>query len=850
MNSHNPLRTKTKKLNNPDPRTGHWGRAIRSLFRLIGFAFLFTLLLTLFYLLTLGVPDPLTRRITANLQKKGVPLCVESISLSPHRGWVLHNACLYSRSPDDIEPILQADKLYLQTWPEHWVKPVQPDWNFSLYSRQVNLSFGPPWETSLSNKNSIRILHKVRGHLHIDRTGFTLSDAELHWGDFIIRASGKAISAHKPSSPSAPISLAAQTRITQIANFLAGLTFKTPPEINIQFHIPASGVDQTTLDASFSAGGLQRQKQRFDQINGALHLHNRQLTLNTLQFTQHNGEHLNAFGLLDLKTRTARLTLDNTLSADALLALFPDSAKIQLTRAGIVPFGSADFDAVLGPSAPEQLFKTVHANIHKLQVKRQDLTFDPLSLTLTRNGDRVVLSTIQAQANGTPLIGTFEINLASRAWKTSLQGAARPDPIGTLTGGGFQKFIQRFSFPGPPPSIQVNLSHSGKKGSFRVEGTLSGTDFLYTGIPLDSMETSIAYSNRVLVLNGLHAAQGKKRFDGDIQIDFQHKLADFNVISSFDPLSIAQVIAPQHPTILTNFTFTDPLELKGSGQIDYSGGTNHAFSGTFTGDKVSIGKLTLNKFSSRIKGRGNQLIFSNASMKLFSGDVGGSAVFDLQFKDQDAPYSMNIHAKQINLQQLLKTFSTYDSSRTTGLLSGTFRFNADANRSFWNSASGAGKVKIEKGQLHDFPLLGGFSRLIRTTLPGFSLFSLTTLYSEYELRDGALTSDNLQLGGTFFSVRAHGQYSPEKGLNFIAQTEPLRQTRENKEWYQLQLWGADVIKQGTAPLFRLLKFKLTGSLNAPDWRLVNLPDEFSDLLKSPKSMSYGPWREKIKKPSK
>jgi len=360
------------------------------------------------------------------------------------------------------------------------------------------------------------------------------------------------------------------------------------------------------------------------------------------------------------------------------------------------------------------------------------------------------------------------------------------------------------------------------------------------------METSIAYSNRVLVLNGLHAAQDKKRFDGDIQVDFQHKLADFDVISSFDPPSIAQAIAPQHPTILTNFTFAGPIESKGSGQIDYSGGTNHAFSGTFAGEQISIGKLTSNKFSSRIEGRGDQLIFSNASMKLFSGDVGGSAVFDLQFKDQDAPYSMDIHATQMNLQQMLKTFSTNDSSRTTGLLSGTFRFNANANRGFWESASGAGEVEIEKGQLHDFPLLGGFSRLIRITLPGFSLFSLTTLYSEYELSDGALKSDNLQLGGTFFSARAHGQYSPKNGLNFFVQAEPLRQTREDKEWYQLHLWGADVIKQGTAPLFRLLEFKLTGSLNAPNWRLVKLPDDFSGLLKSskpPESTSYGPRRK-------
>lgn len=853
MNSHSPLKKKPKKLNNPDPRPGRLGKAIRHLLRLTGFALILILLLTLFYLLTLGIPGPLTRHITAGFQKKGVPLHIESISLSPHRGWVLHNACLYSHSPDDLEPILQADKFYLKAWPEHWTALFRSDWNISLYSKQVHISLGPPWEASLSNDHPFRTLNKVRGRLHVDPTGISLSSAELLWGGCTLRAAGQVAAPNKPTHPptparpSGPASIGIQARATQVAEVLAGLTFETPPEINLRFNVPASGIDQTTLDVTFFAAGLQRQGQVYNQISGALNLYNRRLTLNALQITQPGGDHLNAFGFFDLESQLARLDIDNSLPADALLTLMPESTANGLTRAGLTLFGAVDFDVVLGPDSPEQLLQTIHANIRELQVIRNDLTLDPIRLTLVRDGNQLVLSDIQAQANGNPLAGKFEIDLASHAWETSLQGSVLPDPIGTLTGGGFQKFIKRFSFPGPPPTVQVDLSHTGTKGSLQILGTLSGTHFLCAEIPIDSLETSVAYSNRVLVLNGLRATQNEKHFAGDVQVNFKQKLATFDATSSFDPPSIAQAIAPQHPTFLTNFTFAGPIESKGRGQVDYSGGTHHAFSGTFMAKDVSVGKLKSDLFSSQIEGRNDQLIFTQTSIQLLDGVAEGSATFDLQFKNSSAPYSIDLHATQMDLQQLLSTFSTTDSGRTTGRLSGTFKFDADAKSGFWKSAGGGGAVEIEKGQLKDLPILGGFSRLIRTTLPGFSLFSMTTLYSEYELRDGALKSDNLQLGGTFLSAQARGQYSPEKGLDFIVQAEPLRQTRDDKEWYQLHLWGADVIKQGTAPLFRLLEFKLKGNLNAPEWRLINLPKELSDLLKVPGSISYGPRKEKQKK---
>ena len=805
--------------------------------RLAGFALIFILLLALFHLLTLGIPAPLTRSLTAHLQKNGLPLHIDSIRLSPHRGWVLHNARLYSARADDLKPVIQVKKLYVRAWPKKWTALSQTPWDITLSGKEIDVSLGSPWEAALNKTHPFRTIDRLRAHLQIRQDGLSLDSAEVNWGGYILRSSGQ-LAFPKQKQPANPAFYSAlQTRATQTAEILSDLTFSTPPELSIHFDLPADPLKSPALNATFFASGFQRKGRLYDQIGGVVSLREGNIQIDSLQIRLQNGEHLLASGRYELSSGTTQIELQNTLRSTDLLALLPENITDGIAQAGLQPFGAMEFDAALGPCPPAQLLEQIRMQVHNLQITRNDLTLDPVQFELIRNGDQLKLTGIDALANGGPLTGNFDLNLSTRAWHTSLQGAVQPYPIGTLVGGGLQTFISRFTFPNSPPDTRVELSHSGVKGSLRLDGEISGTHFLCAGIPLDHYESSMAYSNRVLVLNGLDAAHEEKMFTGDITIDFAQKLARFNVVNGFAPPTLSQAIVPGQTTILNKFSFEGPVYSKGSGQVDYSGGTNHHFDGVFTAEDVSFDGLKADWFDSDISGRGSQLIFSNTSMQIFDGAVEGGATFDLQFNDDASPYQLNINATELDLAKLFRHFKKQDPGATKGRLSATLDLTADAAAGFWASAKGRGEVEIAEGQLRDFPILGGFSKLVRTTLPGFSLFSLTTFYSEYELRNGALRSENLQLGGTLFSTRAHGKYSPQNGLDFTVRAEPLRQTRKNKKWYQLHLWIADAIKQGTSPLFDLLEFRLEGTLKDPTWRMNALPKEAYELFEKLKFSS-------------
>ena len=820
------------------------GKGILHLFRLAGFALILIVLLALFHLLTIGIPGPLTRNITGWLQKNGIPLQIDSISLSTHRGWVLHNVRIYSTEPDDLRPVFQTEKLYVHIWPEDWTPLSLTQWDLTVYSKQIEVSLGLPWENSLDKTHPFRTINRLQTHLKIDPSGFKVDTAEIDWGGYTLRANGQAAFPDQKQQANPAFYSALQTRATQAAELLSELTFSTPPEINLHFNLPADGPEQTTLDATFIAGGLRRQERLYDRITGAMHLCDNKVQLDSLQIALQNNEQLSLSGRYNLSSGTAQLDVTNSLQIVDLLSLLPESAAAGIAQSGLQPFGAVEFDASLGPCPPKQLLEQARVQMHNLQITREDLTIDPLRFDLVRTGNRLEVKNIQAQANGGLLTGNVEMDVDSGAWHVSAQGSAPTAPVGTLLGGGAQNWINRVNFTNRFPDITADVSWGGKKGSLLMRATLSGQDVLCAGIPLETLDLTMAYSNRTFALTSLQAARGDQSFSGTVAIDFARKLAFFDVDNEFAPAVIAQFIAPNYPTILTHFTFTGPLTSTASGQIDYSGGTNHAVQGSLQATTVSAAGFTADSFQGQIEARGDRLIFSDTSLNIFNGIVEGSAVFDLQFNDETSPYRLDLSATRLNLNQLAQHLGTNDHSRARGQLSTTLDITADAATGFWASAEGQGEVEIQNGQLHDLPVLGGFSRLIRTTLPGFSFFSMTTLYSEYELHDGALRTDNLQFGGTLLSARGHGSFSPEKDLDFVLKAEPLRQTRENKEWYQLHLWGADILKQGTAPLFSLLEFKLTGTLDDPYWRLTNLPKEISFLLQGPTNQPKAPQPEK------
>jgi hypothetical protein len=808
-----------KKSNSPDPSASRVRNRWRRILGLTGFTLGLSALLVLFALLVVGLPPGLIRRITAQAQEAGIPLQVQSIRLSTHRGWVLSNVRLYSTSPDDLQPLLSAKKLYVMLWPVDWKKPANGGWRIGLYVKNLGVSLGGPWESTLPDDHPFRTIKKLDTSLIVAPGRIAVEKAALSWGGINILAHGNAIFSSGESE--AQQSNDFGRRAAKIAEALGQLKCEQPPKISLIFNFNNVQPEEMSLAAEISAKGILWNNRVYKSLSGELSCRGSMWNLSALRLNQSDREQLVLHGAINLQSSNAQVSVENTLSATDLFNLLPEGEQSAVAQTGVKPYGRFDFTASAGPAPYNQLAEKVVVQVQQAHLKRHDITLDPLAFRLVRDGNSVAVKDLEARANGGPLSGSFEFDLGSKVWTARVQ--AQCDPI---LAGAYDKdlydFILRFKFPNEQLKADLTLSQSSPDGSVVISGTLSADRFTCGGVPIDHLETFMVYSNQFLDLTPVNVVRDSVRFDGSVQVDLGRSLAFFNATNSFPPADIAHALAPDEHTILEEFRFDGPVLVIGSGQLDYGTWTNHDFKGSFSATNIGMGKIQASSFYSDIQGRGAQLAFTNSTIDLYGGRAEGSAEFDIFLEDGSAPYHINARIGQIELKQLLGQIgrSDYNYNRTRGQFSASLDLTADAKAGFWKSVRGGGQAKIENGLLADLPLFGGFSRLIQSAFSGFKLFSLTAFSADYELHDGAIWSDNAQLGGTLISARGRGNYSPEKGLNFIVAAEPLRQTGgQNKEWYQLQRLAAGA----TSPLFRLLEFQLEGPIDKPEWRFVNLP---------------------------
>lgn len=818
------MKNKLKKSGSSEPRPD---RLHLHILRLTGFALGLAVLLILFALLVVGLPPGLTNRITARVRAEGIPLQVQSIHLSIHHGWVLKNVRLYSTSPDDLQPLLNAEKIYVLPWPVDWKNPAKGGWHLKLYVKNLGVSLGRPWETVLPENHPFRTVHRLNASLTAAPGRIEVENAALDWGGINIFVHGNA---DISKTGDLPQSIDSRRLAAKAADALSRLKCEEPPKLRLDFNFNAVRPEETFFDASLSAKGIAWQNCIYKQLDGRLGYRDSTWTLAALQLDRSDSERLVLHGAINLDSSNAQVSAENTLSAADLFNLLPEEAQSAIAQTGVKPYGRFNFTASAGPAPVDRLAEKIDIQIQLAQIKRQDITLDPLALHLIRDGSRVYAKEIQARVNGGPLTGSFELDVPSKNWTARMQAQCDPTIAG-IYDEDLREFLSRFRFPGEYPKADLTLAN-GPGDTVIMSGTLSADRFTCGGVPIGHLETFMTYSNQVVDLTPIHVDRDKQQFDGSVQVDFTRHLGIFNATNSFPPADIARALAPGEHTILEDFRFDGPVYAAGQGQIDYGTWTNHQFKGTFRAENAGISKLKTEFFNTDIEARGTQLLFTNTVVQLYSGSAQGSGEFDILLEDGSAPYRINARVGKLDLIQMLEQLTPGDYGRTHGQFSTTLNITADATTGFWQSVKGGGRVEITDGHLADIPLFGGFSRIIQSAFSGFNLFSLTAFSADYELHDGAIWSDNAQLGGALVSARGRGNYSMENGLNFVVAAEPLRQTGGgDKERNQIQRLAASALKETTAPIFRLLEFQLSGPLDKPEWRFANLPKEVSDLLR-------------------
>ncbi len=126
--------------------------------------------------------------------------------------------------------------------------------------------------------------------------------------------------------------------------------------------------------------------------------------------------------------------------------------------------------------------------------------------------------------------------------------------------------------------------------------------------------------------------------------------------------------------------------------------------------------------------------------------------------------------------------------------------------------TGRGWINISEGYILTLPIFGGLSRYLSVLLPGMGYLSQRDLRASFEVRDGAVRSQNIELLGRMVSIHGRGQARFDGDLDFRVEVKLLQDGL-----------SAMVVRFFTRPITKALEFELKGTVKEPSWNMLNTP---------------------------
>jgi hypothetical protein len=358
---------------------------------------------------------------------------------------------------------------------------------------------------------------------------------------------------------------------------------------------------------------------------------------------------------------------------------------------------------------------------------------------------------------------------------------------------------------------------------FHLKINMLATDLRYRGVPCSSMNGVASYSGGVLRLDPMVIMEGSRYLKGSASLDFYSNLAEFDAETTMNPGLIEDMILPQADLFDGSLHVDGEVYIDGSGRVDWASMQSTDFAVEVSAERFALPVAASGDFKALVTCNGTDLAVSDAKFSLYGGEAEASLSVRVDPSAGSMPYDLEISARDSDLARCMQFLQKGKESEVAGTFRGSASIQADLATNFFSSANGTARLKIRKGQLADLPLMRGFSRLMRKVLPGFSIFTITSLSGDYTITEGVVSSENTHFGGDIISASARGKYSSAEGFDAYVQAELLSSSGLTK-----------VVRVLTDPLMKFLEIKLEGSFEDPSWRLEKFPENISNLFKRKK----------------
>ena len=774
----------------------------------------------LLYLWVVGLPEALKDRALARLDTRPFQIAIDHVMLDPTEGLVARGVYVY-RAGDFSEPIARCDTIVLSS---NWRRMLREGPGLHTVRVRGGALRLPNWQADAA---AARVAFSgIDGTVLVGRDAFRVRSLSARLWGLHVAASGTVVRTHGPQPANPWRELAAfldglqqaPARVPDVVNELTAIAYDEPARAELAFAIDPARRDATHVRATVEAGRTRLRGAAFDALRAEADLRGTQLSIPEAVLVAGN-RRCHFGGSLSLTSRVVEARLYSDLPPGPWIAVMPAAWQSALRAAGIEASGSMRSEVWTGPVRLEEAAHALGGWISIEQARVRGLWLEKGYCSISVSSNLVAFNNVSMVAGlgagRGPAEGAMVWNRERRELSGHISLALDPNELLPVLSSNQARIVRRFTFPGPTPRFSGSfLYRADDPDRIEAHGRLAASNCTYRGVALAHLVADVALSNHVLRLDPWHFSRDEGATGGWMAMDLSNHVVQIDLASSMDPLAVAALVGPGLHRALSAWAFRGPVRMRATGEADATDGESRTdLLLDVDGQKMGRTFLLADRATFLLHARGGSYTSTNLAGTVCGGPFTGAVRVFREPGTTNHRFEVTAQFTNASLAQLVAARVKGDRD-PGGFVSGEFVVSGIVEQVNGPATRGHGRLRVQNGTLFRLPILGGLSRLLSMIYPGLGFASQTDFACTLAIRDGRVITEDARLEGDVISMKADGHYSFDGSVRFNVEVQLLRRGPL-----------AAVLRFITMPVTKLLEFQLSGTLDDPKWRPVNLPKE-------------------------